>query len=286
MRAMRCPSASPFLRSSSAATSRRPPEPAPAPTATVGVASAARRRSAEHALAISKPRPSASSPSATSTAISTPRGARSASRARSTTKDAWIGGKLVVVQTGDAIDRGDDDRADPRSLRAPEGRGSEGGRRGRRARGQPRDHERELDFRYVTPRRVLRVLRRERRRTRPSRRRASKVDARGARPRSGVSSRAARTRRCSRERPVVARVGRLDLRRTAASCRSTSPTGLDEHQRRARASGSSARSARSRKELTRRGRPALDAHVLGGAGPRGVRDARRGAQGARTRSAW
>jgi hypothetical protein len=26
-------------------------------------------------------------------------------------KDAWIGGKLVVVQTGDAIDRGDDDRA-------------------------------------------------------------------------------------------------------------------------------------------------------------------------------
>ena len=26
-------------------------------------------------------------------------------------KDAWVGGKLVVVQTGDAIDRGDDDRA-------------------------------------------------------------------------------------------------------------------------------------------------------------------------------
>ncbi len=26
-------------------------------------------------------------------------------------KDAWIGGKLVVVQTGDAVDRGDDDRA-------------------------------------------------------------------------------------------------------------------------------------------------------------------------------
>src|SRR4051812_26345533 len=26
-------------------------------------------------------------------------------------KDAWIGGALVVVQTGDEIDRGDDDRA-------------------------------------------------------------------------------------------------------------------------------------------------------------------------------
>jgi len=26
-------------------------------------------------------------------------------------KDAWVGGKLVVVQTGDAVDRGDDDRA-------------------------------------------------------------------------------------------------------------------------------------------------------------------------------
>jgi len=54
---------------------------------------------------------SGSSRSVICTAISRRRAARCARPARSTNRSRWIGGELVVVQTGDILDRGDDEQA-------------------------------------------------------------------------------------------------------------------------------------------------------------------------------
>lgn len=64
--------------------------------------------------------------------------------------DAWIGAKLVVVQTGDAIDRGDDDR---KILDLIEKLKSEASKAGGEVIALVGNHEimnSELDFRYVT----------------------------------------------------------------------------------------------------------------------------------------
>lgn len=65
-------------------------------------------------------------------------------------KDAWVGGNLVVVQTGDAVDRGDDDRE---ILDLIERLKSEASKAGGELLALVGNHEImnvELDFRYVT----------------------------------------------------------------------------------------------------------------------------------------
>jgi hypothetical protein len=67
-------------------------------------------------------------------------------------KDAWVGGKLVVVQTGDAVDRGDDDRSILDLLERLKG---EAARAGGELVAMSGNHEimnAGFDFRYVTPR--------------------------------------------------------------------------------------------------------------------------------------
>ncbi|HSO35408.1 MAG TPA: metallophosphoesterase [Labilithrix sp.] len=66
-------------------------------------------------------------------------------------KDAWIGGKLMVVQTGDAVDRGDDDRA---ILDLLERLKAEAAKAGGELLAMSGNHEimnATFDFRYVTP---------------------------------------------------------------------------------------------------------------------------------------
>jgi hypothetical protein len=66
-------------------------------------------------------------------------------------KDAWVGGKLVVVQTGDAIDRGDEDRA---ILDFLERLKDEAAKAGGELIAMSGNHEimnAQFDFRYVTP---------------------------------------------------------------------------------------------------------------------------------------
>lgn len=65
-------------------------------------------------------------------------------------KDAWIGGKLVVVQTGDAIDRGDDDRKILDLIERLKGEASRAGGEVVALVGNHEVMNADLDFRYVT----------------------------------------------------------------------------------------------------------------------------------------
>lgn len=65
-------------------------------------------------------------------------------------KDAWIGGKLVVVQTGDAIDRGDDDRAILDLLERLKGEAAKAGGELIALCGNHEIMNAQFDFRYVT----------------------------------------------------------------------------------------------------------------------------------------
>jgi hypothetical protein len=64
--------------------------------------------------------------------------------------DAWIGGKLVVVQTGDAIDRGDDDRAILDLLERLKGEAAKAGGELVAMAGNHEIMNASFDFRYVT----------------------------------------------------------------------------------------------------------------------------------------
>ena len=64
--------------------------------------------------------------------------------------DHWIGGKLVVVQTGDAVDRGDDDRAIVDLLESLKQQASAAGGELVALLGNHEIMNAELDFRYVT----------------------------------------------------------------------------------------------------------------------------------------
>jgi hypothetical protein len=66
-------------------------------------------------------------------------------------KDAWSGGKLVVVQTGDAIDRGDDDRAILDMLERLKGEAAKAGGELVAMSGNHEIMNASFDFRYVTP---------------------------------------------------------------------------------------------------------------------------------------
>src|SRR5262249_39278576 len=65
-------------------------------------------------------------------------------------KDAWSGGKLVVVQTGDTIDRGDDDRKILDFIERLKGEASKAGGEVVALVGNHEIMNAELDFRYVT----------------------------------------------------------------------------------------------------------------------------------------
>lgn len=65
--------------------------------------------------------------------------------------DAWVGGKLVVVQTGDAIDRGDDDRAILELLEKLKASSKAAGGELIALSGNHELMNASLDFRYVTP---------------------------------------------------------------------------------------------------------------------------------------
>jgi len=66
-------------------------------------------------------------------------------------KDAWVGGKLVVVQTGDAVDRGDDDRAILDLLERLKGEAAKAGGELVAMSGNHEIMNASFDFRYVTP---------------------------------------------------------------------------------------------------------------------------------------
>ncbi|MBX3225128.1 MAG: metallophosphoesterase [Labilithrix sp.] len=126
----------------------KPPEPPPpAPTA---AASAPAPTRAAGSLAVSKPAPERV------VAIGDLHGDLDATRralrlaGAIDDKDAWIGGKLVVVQTGDLIDRGDDDR---KVLDLFERLKTDAAKAGGEVVALVGNHEimnGELDFRYVT----------------------------------------------------------------------------------------------------------------------------------------
>ena len=66
-------------------------------------------------------------------------------------KDAWVGGKLMVVQTGDAVDRGDDDRAILDLLERLKGEAAKAGGELVAMSGNHEIMNASFDFRYVTP---------------------------------------------------------------------------------------------------------------------------------------
>jgi hypothetical protein len=66
-------------------------------------------------------------------------------------KDTWIGGKLVVVQTGDDVDRGDGDRAILDLLERLEGEAAKAGGELTVLNGNHEIMNASFDFRYVTP---------------------------------------------------------------------------------------------------------------------------------------
>jgi len=66
-------------------------------------------------------------------------------------RDAWIGGKLVVVQTGDEVDRGDDDRAILDLVDALKTQAAAAGGEVVALVGNHEVMNASLDFRYVTP---------------------------------------------------------------------------------------------------------------------------------------
>src|SRR4051794_25783393 len=66
-------------------------------------------------------------------------------------KDAWIGGSLLVVQTGDAVDRGDDDRAILDLLERLKGEAAKAGGELMAMSGNHEILNASFDFRYVTP---------------------------------------------------------------------------------------------------------------------------------------
>lgn len=66
-------------------------------------------------------------------------------------KDVWSGGKLIVVQTGDAVDRGDDDRAILDLLERLKGEAAKAGGELVAMSGNHEIMNASFDFRYVTP---------------------------------------------------------------------------------------------------------------------------------------
>ncbi|MBX3230204.1 MAG: metallophosphoesterase [Labilithrix sp.] len=66
-------------------------------------------------------------------------------------KDKWIGGKLVVVQTGDLVDRGDDDRTILDLVERLKGEAKAAGGEFVALNGNHEIMNAQLDFRYVTP---------------------------------------------------------------------------------------------------------------------------------------
>jgi hypothetical protein len=124
----------------------KPPEPAP-PAPTPAMTSAARSAGS---LSVARPAPERV------VAIGDLHGdldaARRALRLAGAIddKDGWIGGKLVVVQTGDAIDRGDDDRKIIDLFEGLQGEASKAGGEIVALVGNHEVMNAELDFRYVT----------------------------------------------------------------------------------------------------------------------------------------
>ena len=125
----------------------KPPEPAPATTTTTAPAPAATNAGL---LAVSKPAPERV------VAIGDLHGDLDATRrafrlaGAIDDKDAWIGGKLVLVQTGDVIDRGDDDRKILDLIERLKGEAAKAGGEVVALVGNHEIMNGELDFRYVT----------------------------------------------------------------------------------------------------------------------------------------
>jgi len=125
----------------------KPPEPAPASTKATTAAGAPADAGS---LAISKPAPERV------VAIGDLHGDLDATRralrlaGAIDDKDAWVGGKLVLVQTGDVIDRGDDDRKILDLLERLKGDAAKAGGEVVALVGNHEIMNAELDFRYVT----------------------------------------------------------------------------------------------------------------------------------------
>ena len=126
----------------------KPPEPAPPSPVTTSETSAPARSAGS--LAVSKPAPERV------VAIGDLHGDLDATRrafrlaGAIDEKDAWIGGKLVVVQTGDLIDRGDDDRKVLDLVERLKGEAEKAGGEVVALVGNHEIMNNELDFRYVT----------------------------------------------------------------------------------------------------------------------------------------